>query len=144
MPLGAGSTSRELYKIDEKKTEIIYQDDYIVIKPPVQFNAQCHTLFFRAVEELTNATHFLDEIPNYRVDLTEVRQVDSAGMDMLLLLRQHLKHEDQSITLLLKHPEVKQQLSLAKFDLLFTLVEHTQAIHHDPVEPQDPPHFVTG
>ncbi|MEG3638034.1 STAS domain-containing protein [Magnetococcus sp. PR-3] len=107
------------------QTEIIEQDGVIVIKPPQRFDVASHNPFLKTLDQLPHA-------PRYLVDLTATDYVDSAGLGMLLLLRQRLSCETNSLELHIMPGQVQQTLSISKFDQLFSMVRHEQPIAQQP------------
>jgi HptB-dependent secretion and biofilm anti anti-sigma factor len=57
----------------------------------------------------------------YIVDLHGTEYIDSSGLGMLLLLREHVGGEHADVSLVNCRPDVKQVLEIANFQKLFRL-----------------------
>ncbi|ABK46018.1 hypothetical protein Mmc1_3533 [Magnetococcus marinus MC-1] len=110
---------------NRRPIQIVQQNNGTFIKPPQRFEVSCHNEFLRAIEPLA-------QVPLYLVDLTETSYIDSAGLGMLLLLRQRFCSDTARVELHIIPGHVQKVLAISRFDQLFTLVMHEQPIVHDP------------
>jgi anti-anti-sigma regulatory factor len=80
------------------------------------FNVSCLNQFRCAFE--SQPRHF----PRYAVNMQQCRGIDSAGLGMLLLLRDFSKLDPDNLLITHCPPEVHQVLRYANFDQLFTIL----------------------
>lgn len=76
---------------------------------------------FKARTQFNNAFKGTPKGTAYVVDFSRVDTIDSSGIGMLLLLREHAGVTDADISLVNCRPVVKEALLLARFDQLFKL-----------------------
>ena len=62
-----------------------------------------------------------DPHQQFIVDLSETQDIDSAGLGMLLKLRDHATRQGKSVSIMGSNPNLRSLLSRAKFDKLFAL-----------------------
>lgn len=61
------------------------------------------------------------EIARYVIDLARTEYMDSSALGMLLLLREHVGGERQSVQIVNCRPEIRRILEIANFDKLFDI-----------------------
>ena len=89
----------------------------LVITVTGQFNLELHRDFRKAFE--AEGRNF----ERYAVDLRDCTGMDSAGLGMLLILRDHAGLGKDDLVISGAGSSVRQVLSFANFDQLFTIVE---------------------
>jgi anti-sigma B factor antagonist len=91
----------------------------IVMQLPERLKVGATADFLREVEILLKADH-----PRMVFDFAEVRQIDSAGVDMLLHCLQQAIKRDGDLKLCSIAPEVAVILELTRVDRLFEMFEN--------------------
>jgi HptB-dependent secretion and biofilm anti anti-sigma factor len=86
-----------------------------VIKVSGRFDFGVHQGFRSAVEQITSKMKIIV------VDLYATEYMDSSALGMLLVLRDKVNTNQQTIKLINTRPEVKKILEIANFDKLFNL-----------------------
>jgi len=99
----------------EIRTRTISNNKALVIDVAGYFNVNCLNEFRQAFE---SQEHF----PRYAVNLEQCQGIDSAGLGMLLILRDFAQLEQNNLLIIHCPPEVHDVLHYAKFDQLFTIL----------------------
>lgn len=77
---------------------------------------------FNLVKPFRDAYFSLDPVPDkIRIDLRQTQTVDSAALGMLINLKKHLNKADGEIEIQNCNSTVKRILSIARFDMLFSI-----------------------
>ncbi len=84
------------------------------------FTFPIHRQFLDAYKAHENSRHFF-------VDLNKTAYIDSAGLGMLLRLKEFAEKQQAKVTLLCANPSTFELLSLTKFDTIFS-IEQTDAV----------------
>lgn len=79
------------------------------------FNVNCLDDFRQAFESQ-------QQFPRYAVNMEHCCGIDSAGLGMLLLLREFSKLDQKNLLIMRCPPEVNRVLHCANFDRLFTIL----------------------
>jgi anti-anti-sigma factor len=80
------------------------------------FTFSDHAAFKQMVNDL-----FEGKSPSITLDLSQVTFIDSAGLGMLLLVREEAEKSHRKLVLQSPTGQVKRMFGVAKFDTLFTI-----------------------
>lgn len=81
-----------------------------------RFTFQDHTKFREMIAKVIGA-----DMQRLSIDLGQVEFIDSAGLGMLLLVREEMRGKSRDVVLLRAQGQVKRMFDIARFDTLFTL-----------------------
>ncbi len=87
----------------------------LTIKVSGRFDFGVHQAFRKAIEQVSNTVRIVI------VDLQSTDYMDSSALGMLLVLRDKINSNQQSVRLNNPKPEVRKILEIANFDRLFIL-----------------------
>lgn len=80
-----------------------------------RFDFSLHNEFRKAYKDINLSAG------NYVVDLSGTEYLDSSALGMLLLLKEHAESQRSTVTLSGFNDEIKEILTIASFDKIFTL-----------------------
>jgi anti-anti-sigma factor len=81
-----------------------------------RFTFQDHTKFREVIAKVISA-----DTQKLSIDLGQVEFIDSAGLGMLLLVREEMRNKSRDVVLRRAQGQVKRMFGIACFDTLFTI-----------------------
>ena len=88
----------------------------VTIKMGDRFDFSCHSDLRNSYKDINTSGVV------YVVDMQQTNYVDSSGLGMLLLLKEHTEKYNSSVKVQNANDQVVQLLKVAHFDQLFTIV----------------------
>jgi anti-anti-sigma factor len=101
--------------------DVAQNDNEVTLTVNGDFTFPIHRQFLDAYKAHENSKHFL-------VNLNNTAYIDSAGLGMLLRLKEFAEKQQAKVTLLCASPSTYELLSLTKFDKLFS-IEQTDPVN---------------
>lgn len=73
-------------------------------------------------QEFKKACALCSTAQNYTIDMRATDYLDSSALGMLLILRDKVGGDKNRVKILNAKPDVKKVLTIAKFEILFTII----------------------